>query len=73
MNIKSQIQAIVWKISVEIGDKINEGQEVIILESMKMEIPIISDITGIVESILVEEGDTINAVSYTHLTLPTKA
>ena len=60
MNIKSQIQAIVWKISVEIGDKINEGQEVIILESMKMEIPIISDITGIVESILVEEGDTVN-------------
>ena len=60
MNIKSQIQAIVWKISVEIGNKINEGQEVIILESMKMEIPIISDITGIVESILVEEGDTIN-------------
>tara|TARA_B000000475_G_scaffold88240_1_gene71420 strand:+ start:1114 stop:1272 length:159 start_codon:yes stop_codon:yes gene_type:complete len=52
MNIKSQIQAIVWKISVEIGDKINEGQEVIILESMKMEIPIISDTTGIVESIL---------------------
>ena len=59
MNIKSQIQAIVWKISVEIGDKINEGQEVIILESMKMEIPIISDTTGVVESILVEEGDTI--------------
>ena len=60
MNIKSQIQAIVWKISVEIGNKINEGQEVIILESMKMEIPIISDTTGIVESILVEEGDTVN-------------
>ena len=60
MNIKSQIQAIVWKISVEIGDKINEGQEVIILESMKMEIPIISDTTGIVESILLEEGDTVN-------------
>ena len=60
MNIKSQIQAIVWKISVEIGDKINEGQEVIILESMKMEIPIISDTTGIVESMLVEEGDTVN-------------
>ena len=60
MNIKSQIQAIVWKISVEIGDKINEGQEVILLESMKMEIPIISDITGKVESILLEEGDTVN-------------
>ena len=60
MGIKSQIQAVVWKINVKIGDKVNEGQEIIILESMKMEIPIISDTTGIVESILVEEGDTVN-------------
>ena len=60
MDIKSQIQAVVWKINVKIGDKVNEGQEIIILESMKMEIPIISDIPGIVKSILVEEGDTID-------------
>ena len=60
MDIKSQIQAVVWKIHVKIGDKVNEGQEIIILESMKMEIPIISDISGIVKSILVEEGDTID-------------
>jgi|TARA_B110000014_G_scaffold65351_1_gene44580 acetyl-CoA carboxylase biotin carboxyl carrier protein len=60
MDIKSQIQAVVWKINVKIGDKVNEGQEIIILESMKMEIPIISDISGIVKSILVEEGDTID-------------
>ena len=39
MDIKSQIQAVVWKINVKIGDKVNEGQEIIILESMKMEIP----------------------------------
>ena len=60
MDIKSQIQAVVWKINDKIGDKVNEGQEIIILESMKMEIPIISDISGIVKSILVEEGDTID-------------
>jgi len=60
MDIKSQIQAVIWKINVKIGDKVNEGQEIIILESMKMEIPIISDISGIVKSILVEEGDTID-------------
>lgn len=60
MDIKSQIQAVVWKINVKIGDKVNEGQEIIILESMKMEIPIISDISGIVKSILVKEGDTID-------------
>ena len=60
MDIKSQIQAVLWKINVKIGDKVNEGQEIIILESMKMEIPIISDISGIVKSILVEEGDTID-------------
>ena len=60
MDIKSQIQAVVWKINVKIGDKVNEGQEIIILESMKMEIPIISYISGIVKSILVEEGDTID-------------
>ena len=60
MNIKSQIQAIVWKISVEIGDKINEGQEVIILESMKMEIPINSNYKGKIKEILVKEGDMID-------------
>ena len=60
MDIKSQIQAVVWKVIVKIGDKINEGQEILILESMKMEIPIKSDISGIVENILVEEGDIVN-------------
>ena len=59
MDIKSQIQAVVWKINVKIGDNVDQGQEVIILESMKMEIPIISDVSGIVQSILVEKGDII--------------
>ena len=40
MDIKSQIQAVVWKIIVKVGQNIEENEEVIILESMKMENPI---------------------------------
>ena len=40
MDIKSQIQAVVWKIIVKVGQNIEKNEEVIILESMKMENPI---------------------------------
>lgn len=50
----------VWKINVNIGDEVKEGQEVIILESMKMEIPISAETEGIVKKINVAEGDFIN-------------
>ena len=41
MEVKSQIKAIVWKVLKETGDAIKIDDEIIILESMKMEIPII--------------------------------
>ena len=59
MNIKTEIQAIIWKIVVEVGQEIEENQEVIILESMKMEIPINSNYKGKIKEILVKEGDMI--------------
>ena len=46
MEIKSQIKAIVWKIEKKAGDNINIDEEILILESMKMEIPITSTIKG---------------------------
>ncbi|WP_332631091.1 acetyl-CoA carboxylase biotin carboxyl carrier protein subunit [Halalkalibacter flavus] len=46
----------VWKIIVAVGDTVTEGQEIAILESMKMEIPIESTEKGIVRAILKEEG-----------------
>ncbi|MGP3609800.1 acetyl-CoA carboxylase biotin carboxyl carrier protein subunit [Anoxybacillus sp. PDR2] len=50
----------VWKIVVSVGEKIEEGQDVVILESMKMEIPIAAEASGIVKEIHVQEGDFVN-------------
>jgi len=50
----------VWKILVNVGDQVEIGQEVVILESMKMEIPIESEISGKVSEIKVKEGDFVN-------------
>jgi acetyl-CoA carboxylase biotin carboxyl carrier protein len=50
----------VWKIVVSVGDKVEEGQDVVILESMKMEIPIAAEASGVVKQIHVQEGDFVN-------------
>ena len=60
MKIKTEIQAVIWKINVEIGQKVDIGDTVVILESMKMEIPIETEISGIVKEILINEGDQVN-------------
>ena len=51
----------VISISVKVGDKVAAGQEVVILEAMKMENNISSDYAGTVKQILVNEGDTVAA------------
>lgn len=50
----------VWKIVVGVGDTVEEEQDVVILESMKMEIPIVSEEAGTVIKINVQEGDFVN-------------
>ncbi|MEC1339100.1 acetyl-CoA carboxylase biotin carboxyl carrier protein subunit [Bacillus velezensis] len=55
--IKIQMAGNLWKIHVKPGDAIEEGQEVAILESMKMEIPIIADAAGTVKEVKKSEGD----------------
>ncbi|PFY13833.1 acetyl-CoA carboxylase biotin carboxyl carrier protein subunit [Bacillus toyonensis] len=50
----------VWNIVVGVGDTVEEEQDVVILESMKMEIPIISEEAGTVMKINVQEGDFVN-------------
>ncbi|PTL38970.1 acetyl-CoA carboxylase biotin carboxyl carrier protein subunit [Alkalicoccus saliphilus] len=50
----------VWKINVKVGDQVTPGDEVVILESMKMEIPIAAETEGKVAEILVEEGSFVN-------------
>ncbi|CAM3944239.1 acetyl-CoA carboxylase biotin carboxyl carrier protein subunit [Alkalicoccus chagannorensis] len=58
--IKASMAGNVWKITVNTGDEVKPGDEVVILESMKMEIPIAAESAGTVESIVVEEGSFIN-------------
>ena len=60
MEIKSQIKAIVWKVVKEVNDNVAVDEDIIILESMKMEIPITSEISGTIKSIEVNEGDEID-------------
>lgn len=50
-----------FKIEVKVGDSIDFGDVVAILESMKMEIPIEADGAGVVDKIMVQEGDTVDA------------
>ena len=60
MEVKSQIKAIVWKVLKETGDVVKIDDEIIILESMKMEIPISSEFNGKIKSIEVSEGNEVD-------------
>ena len=60
MEVKSQIKAIVWKVLKKTGDTVKIDDEIIILESMKMEIPISSEVNGKIKSIEVNEGDEVD-------------
>ena len=60
MKIKTEIQAGIWKINVEVGQKVNIDDVVVILESMKMEIPLESKYNGYVKEILIKEGDSVD-------------
>ncbi|WP_090775826.1 acetyl-CoA carboxylase biotin carboxyl carrier protein subunit [Shouchella lonarensis] len=58
--IQSTMAGNVWKITVSVGDEVKVGQEVAILESMKMEIPIEAQTAGKVKTILKPEGEFVN-------------
>jgi acetyl-CoA carboxylase biotin carboxyl carrier protein len=60
MELKASMAGSVWKVNVAQGDTVNEGQDVIILESMKMEIPIPAEKSGTLEILNVAEGDFVN-------------
>ena len=58
--LSSEISGSIWKINCKVGDVIETGQEVLIIESMKMEIPVTSYVSGTVTSIFVDEGEMVN-------------
>jgi acetyl-CoA carboxylase biotin carboxyl carrier protein len=59
LRVRSEIAGSVWKIEVAIGDTVAEDDPLLILESMKMEIPLLSPRAGVVKEILVAEGEPI--------------
>jgi acetyl-CoA carboxylase biotin carboxyl carrier protein len=59
-DIEAHITGTVWKIEVGVGDSVSEGDTVVILESMKMEMPVEAEDEGTVASIEVEEGQSVS-------------
>ncbi len=59
-NIEAHITGTVWKIEVAVGDKIDEGDTVVILESMKMEMPVEAEDEGTVSEIRCAEGQAVS-------------
>jgi len=61
--IRSPMAGKVLEIKVNVGEQINDGDEVVVLEAMKMELPVISEESGVVKEIKCKRGDTVEADS----------
>ena len=59
-NVEAHITGTVWKIECEVGQEIEEGDTLVILESMKMEMPVEAEDEGTVKEILVAEGQSVS-------------
>jgi acetyl-CoA carboxylase biotin carboxyl carrier protein len=59
LDVRSEISGAVWKIVAKVGDALAEDDVIMILESMKMEIPLTAPEDGVLAAILVEEGSSI--------------
>ncbi|MDQ0214682.1 acetyl-CoA carboxylase biotin carboxyl carrier protein [Oikeobacillus pervagus] len=58
--VKASMAGNVWKVLVSEGEEVKAGQDVVILESMKMEIPIAAEEDGVVQKLIAQEGDFVN-------------
>jgi len=59
MNVVNEITGSVWKILVSTGDQVAEGDVLLLIESMKMEVPVPAERSGRVASVTVKEGEAI--------------
>jgi biotin carboxyl carrier protein len=57
--VSAEITANVWQVRVEAGERVEHGDELVILESMKMEIPVLSPVAGTVAEVLVAPDDQV--------------
>jgi acetyl-CoA carboxylase biotin carboxyl carrier protein len=57
--IRAEMVANVWKVVKAVGDEVAEGDTLVILESMKMEIPVVAENDGVIQELAVNEGDVV--------------
>ena len=57
--MEAQVIGKIFKVVAKVGDTVSAGDEIVILDSMKMEIPVVSPADGTVASINVKEGDAV--------------
>jgi biotin carboxyl carrier protein len=58
--VNAEVAGTVWKILVQVGEPVRAEQDLLILESMKMEIPSSAPWAGVVQQILVEQGEAVS-------------
>jgi len=59
VDVRTEITANVWQVRVEVGQTVDVGDELVILESMKMEIPVLAESSGTIAEMAVSEGDVV--------------
>lgn len=59
VELKSEVTGAVWKIKMQAGDAVAEGDIVMIMESMKMEIPVVAEEEGTLKELIVKEGEPV--------------
>jgi acetyl-CoA carboxylase biotin carboxyl carrier protein len=59
IEVRSEITGTVWQLKSKPGDRVESGDTLLVIESMKMEIPVITEDAGTVKEILVKEKDAV--------------
>jgi acetyl-CoA carboxylase biotin carboxyl carrier protein len=59
-DVEAHITGTVWKVECEVGQEVAEGDTLVILESMKMEMPVEAEDDGVVKEIVCEEGQSVS-------------
>ncbi len=60
-HIEAPLPGTIWKVEVEVGSQVKEGDTVLVLEAMKMENDIMTEIDGTIKEIRVQKGDAVQA------------
>ncbi|MER6631654.1 biotin/lipoyl-binding carrier protein [Streptomyces sp. NPDC000987] len=60
IEVTSELTASVWQVRCAVGDELSAGDEIVVLEAMKMEIPVLAPEAGQVQEILVQPGDLVD-------------